>query len=105
MGDLGATQEFYCSVLGLDPTAGRGGALFMSSGRYHHHVGSNVWHSAGAGMRDENRAGLAWFAIEAADGAVRETELARLKAAAVPVHAIESGYETRDPFGTRIRLT
>ena len=30
-------------------TAGRGGALFMSSGHYHHHVGSNVWQSAGAG--------------------------------------------------------
>jgi catechol 2,3-dioxygenase len=105
VGDLGATQKFYCDVLGLDPTAGRGGALFMSSGRYHHHVGSNVWHSAGAGQRDADRAGLSWFAIEAADGTTRDTEVSRLKAAAVPVHAIENGYETRDPFGTRVRLT
>ena len=58
VGDLAATQKFYCDVLGLDPTAGRGGALFMSSGRYHHHVGSNIWHSAGAGQRDDDRAGL-----------------------------------------------
>ena len=56
VGDLGATQTFYCDTIGLDPTAGRGGALFMSSGRYHHHVGSNVWHSAGAGQRDDDRA-------------------------------------------------
>ena len=105
VGDLGVTQKFYCDVLGLDPTAGRGGALFMSSGRYHHHVGSNVWHSAGAGQRDADRAGLAWFAIEAADDAIRDAELARLKAAAVPVHAIENGHEARDPFGTRVRLT
>jgi len=105
VGDLAPTQKFYCDALGLDPTAGRGGALFMSSGRYHHHVGSNVWHSAGAGRRDDDRAGLAWFSIEAADAAIRDAELARLKAAAVPVHAIENGYETRDPFGTRVRLT
>ena len=105
VGDLAVTQKFYCDALGLDPTAGRGGALFMSSGRYHHHVGSNVWHSAGAGQRDDDRAGLAWFSIETADAAVRDAALARLKAAAVPVHAIENGHETRDPFGTRVRLT
>jgi catechol 2,3-dioxygenase len=105
VGDLGVTQKFYCDALGLDPTAGRGGALFMSSGRYHHHVGSNVWHSAGAGQRDAERAGLSWFAVEAADGATRDAEVSRLKAAAVPVHAIETGYETRDPFGTCVRLT
>ena len=105
VGDLAPTQKFYCDVLGLDPTAGRGGALFMSSGRYHHHVGSNVWHSAGAGRRDDDRAGLAWFSIETADAAIRDAELARLKAAAVPGHAIENGHETLDPFGTRVRLT
>jgi catechol 2,3-dioxygenase len=105
VGDLGATQKFYCDALGLDPTAGRGGALFMSSGRYHHHVGSNVWHSAGAGRRDDDRAGLAWFSIETADAAIRDAALSRLKAAAVPVHAIENGHAVDDPFGTRVRLT
>ena len=39
----------------------------MSSGGYHHHVGANVWHSDGAGLRDPDRAGLAWFSIETAD--------------------------------------
>ena len=105
VGDLAATQKFYCDVLGLDPTAGRGGALFMSSGRYHHHVGSNVWHSAGAGQRDDDRAGLAWFSFETAEAAIRDAALARLTAAAVPVHAIGNSHETRDPFGTRVRLT
>ncbi len=85
VGDLAPTQQFYCDVVGLNPTAGRGGALFMSSGRYHHHVGSNVWHSAGAGKRDDNRAGLSWFAIEAADAAARDAAIARLKAANVPL--------------------
>ena len=104
VGDLGATQQFYCDAVGLDPTAGRGGALFMSSGRYHHHVGSNTWHSAGAGQRDNDRAGLSWFAFEAENAAVRGAELARLKAAAVPVETIDGGFEARDPFGTRVRF-
>ena len=105
VGDLGVTQQFYCDVVGLNPTAGRGGALFMSSGRYHHHVGSNVWHSAGAGKRDEDRAGLSWFTIEAADDAARDAALARLKAANVPMADSEIAPEARDPFGTRVRFS
>jgi catechol 2,3-dioxygenase len=105
VGDLAPTQEFYCDAVGLNPTAGRGGALFMSSGRYHHHVGSNVWHSAGAGKRDDNRAGLSWFAIEAADAAAQEAAIARLKTANVPLTESADGVTARDPFGTRVRFT
>ncbi len=105
VGDLAATQTFYCDTVGLDPTAGRGGALFMSSGRYHHHVGSNVWQSAGAGMRDDERAGLSWFAFEAADAAQRDTVIQRLKAANAPLSEGANAPETRDPFGTRVRFT
>jgi len=104
VGDLAPTQQFYGTV-GLAPTAGRGGALFMSSGRYHHHVGANIWQSAGAGVRDDNRAGLAWFAIEAADAAEREKVTGRLKAAGVPLADTANGPEARDPSGTRVRFT
>src|SRR3954466_5387120 len=105
VGDLDTTRRFYCDVIGLNPTAGRGGALFMSSGRYHHHVGSNIWHSAGAGQRDQNRAGLSWFAIEAADAAQREAALARLKDENVPLQSSPGGAEVRDPFGTKVRFS
>jgi catechol 2,3-dioxygenase len=105
VGDLVPTQQFYSDIVGLNPTAGRGGALFMSSGRYHHHVGSNVWHSAGAGRRDDDRAGLSWFTIEAADTAERDAALARLKAANVPLADSANGPEARDPFGTRVRFS
>jgi catechol 2,3-dioxygenase len=100
VGDLAKTQSFYCDLVGLNPTSGRHGALFMSSGHYHHHVGSNIWHSAGAGRRDEERSGLSWFAIEAANEAEREAALERLKQANAPL----SGAETRDPFGTMVRF-
>jgi catechol 2,3-dioxygenase len=103
VGDLAPTQQFY-GTIGMMPTAGRGGALFMSSGRYHHHIGSNIWQSAGARMRDDERAGLSWFAIEAADGKTRDEALARLKGANVPVGNSAEGSQVRDPFGTRVRF-
>jgi catechol 2,3-dioxygenase len=101
VGDLAKTEQFYCGIVGLDPTSGRHGALFMSSGHYHHHVGSNIWHSAGAGTRDDERAGLAWFALEGASEAERDAAIERLKRAKLSV----SDGETRDPFGTRVRFT
>src|SRR5262249_34006751 len=58
VGDIDHAKHFYVDSLGLEPTRGRGGALFMSSARYHHHVAVNVWDSRGAGPRDESRAGL-----------------------------------------------
>jgi catechol 2,3-dioxygenase len=104
VGDLAPTQQFYVSV-GLVPTAGRSGALFMSSGRYHHHVGSNVWQSAGAGKRDDDRAGLAWFAVEAADAAEYDAALKRMTDANIALTEGQGAAEARDPFGTRVRFT
>ena len=103
VGDLEKAEQFYRGALGLDLTRRRGGATFMSSGGYHHHVGANVWHSDGAGLRDDDRAGLAWFSIEAADDAAYDAAIAGLKAADAPVHAATGGIETADPFGTRVR--
>ena len=59
VGDVAAAEKFYLSGIGPISTRRRHGASFMSSGRYHHHVAGNVWHSAGAGRREEDRAGLA----------------------------------------------
>ena len=80
VGSIEKAEEFYCGALGLDLTRRRGGATFMSSGGYHHHVGANVWHSDGARARDGDRAGLAWFSVEAADQAILDETTARLKA-------------------------
>ena len=105
VGDLDRAQTFYSGTIGLDVTSARNGALFMSSGRYHHHVGSNIWHSAGAQARDPDGAGLAWFTVEAADAATRENLLARIEAARVPMHAAAAIHSVRDPWGTEVRLT
>jgi catechol 2,3-dioxygenase len=104
VGDLDAAKRFYQEGIGLEPTRQRGGAMFMSSARYHHHVATNVWHSQGAGPRDERRAGLAWFSIEANDGATLDALAARLQTAGAPLTPAPTGFEISDPWGTRIRL-
>ena len=104
VGDIDQAEKFYHDVIGLDVIRRRGGATFMSSGRYHHHVGSNVWHSAGAGMRDPDRAGLAWFAFEAADTAAFDTVAARLDQAGVAFERTPTGLVAADPWGTQVRF-
>jgi catechol 2,3-dioxygenase len=59
VGDIAAAEAFYGGVLGLDRTYGRPGAAFLSAGGYHHHIATNTWSSAGAGVRLANSAGLA----------------------------------------------
>jgi catechol 2,3-dioxygenase len=101
VGDVGRGETFYRDVIGLEVTRRRHGASFMSSGRYHHHIAANVWHSAGAGMRDNNRAGLAWFSFEA-DAAAFDALKQRLAQAASVISP--SAFETADPWGTRLRI-
>ena len=105
VGSVEKAEQFYHDTVGLERTRMRGGATFMSSGGYHHHVGANVWHSDGAGPRDPDRAGLSWFALEAANAAALDALDKRLKDAHVAVTKTPNGYETADPWGTRIRLT
>jgi catechol 2,3-dioxygenase len=104
VGDLEQADRFYSGVIGLDPTRKRAGAAFLSSGRYHHHLGINVWQSAGAGPRDATAMGLAWFSLEIAEDDILQAQTQRLGQAGAPVTAIENGIETSDPWGTKVRL-
>ena len=104
VGSVERAEEFYRGPIGLELTRRRGGATFMSSGGYHHHVGANVWHSDGADARDKNRAGLAWFSMQLAEPGAIEAITGRLRQANAPLEASPGGIETADPWGTRIRL-
>lgn len=104
VGDVGKAEEFYSGVLGLDVVRRRGGATFMSSGGYHHHIGANTWRSPGAGMRDPKRAGLSWFVFEAADDNAYDAVAARLEGAGIALNDGPSGLAFTDPWGTQVRL-
>ena len=105
VGDVALAEAFYRDALGLDVTRRRQGATFISSGRYHHHIAANVWHSAGAPRRDENRAGLSWVALEAADASAFDAAKARLTQADAALVVMPEGIATADPWGTRLLVT
>jgi catechol 2,3-dioxygenase len=52
VGDTESARMFYVDRLGFETTAEMPGqALFVSAGKYHHHMAMNVWNSRGAGRR------------------------------------------------------
>jgi catechol 2,3-dioxygenase len=68
VGDVLQAEEFYRG-LGFDLMATYPSAAFMGAGGYHHHIGLNVWNSAGAGPRpyETGLAELTLLADAAAD--------------------------------------
>lgn len=56
---LEAAEEFWCNVIGLEATQrSYPGALFVSAGGYHHHLGLNTWRSRGASLPEGIWTGL-----------------------------------------------
>ncbi len=104
VGDIAQAETFYRDAIGLDVVRRRGGASFMSSAGYHHHIGANVWHSPGAGARNDERAGLDWVAMEINDQPTLDAIEQRLRAAGVALSRIPNGFTAADPWGTRIRF-
>ena len=104
IGDLTEANGFYRAGIGFDPTRERQGAAFLSSGRYHHHLGLNVWQSAGAGRRDDAATGLVWFSLEIEKPDLFAMQDERLRKAGAQIAAVPGGIEVGDPWGTRVRL-
>jgi catechol 2,3-dioxygenase len=64
VGDLAAAEAFYSDTLGFDVTVrGYPGALFVSAGGYHHHLGLNTWAGEGAPPPPPGSRGLREFEI------------------------------------------
>jgi catechol 2,3-dioxygenase len=104
--ELRETEAFYGGVLGFDVTVRTyPGALFVSAGGYHHHIGLNTWNSRGAGPPVAGAVGLRAFEVVLPDGAQRDLVLDRLEAAGLPSEAVGDGTLVRDPSGNPVLLT
>ena len=69
VGDLARAEAFYHSALGFDKRVwSYPGALFLSAGGYHHHVGTNIWSSGPSARADEARL-LEWELVVPEHGA------------------------------------
>lgn len=104
--DLAAAEAFYHRVLGFDVMVrAYPGALFVSAGGYHHHVGLNTWHSAGAAPAPTGSVGLRSFTVELPDGRALAPLLARIEAAGLAYERRPDGILVRDPFANAVVLT
>jgi len=72
--DLQTADQFYNVLLGFDVTQrSYPGALFLSAGGYHHHIGANVWAGRGVPPPPDDAAGLLSVGIALPSGrSVRE---------------------------------
>lgn len=104
VGDLKQASVFYHEGLGLDRTVWNyPGALFLSAGGYHHHLGVNTW-AVGAEPAGDGDARLLEWQLVVPD----ETDLGpvaqRIKASGAVVGRDGGDVLATDPWGTRLRV-
>jgi catechol 2,3-dioxygenase len=102
VGDLKKAEEFYHGILGFDIVASLPGALFVSAGGYHHHLGLNVWESNGGGTAPKDSIGLHRFTIVVPDTDALAGVRDRLERAGIGFETTADGIETLDPWRNRM---
>ncbi|MFY0782737.1 VOC family protein [Peribacillus simplex] len=102
--DLRNTEEFYMQGLGFTVVNRYAGALFTSTGGYHHHIGLNIWNGVGAPAPKENSVGLNWYTLVFANDEARDKVMERLKGIGAVVTEKEEFYVVTDPSGNEIHL-
>jgi catechol 2,3-dioxygenase len=106
VGDLSAAEAFYSGALGFDVTVrGYPGALFVSAGGYHHHLGLNTWAGEGAPPAPAGSRGLREFEIVLPSAAAVATEGDRLREAGFEPEPDVDLVRATDPSGNRVLLT
>jgi len=104
--DLRNGGRFYHELLGFDVTERSfPGALFVSAGGYHHHIGLNVWDSLGGRGAPADAVGLAKFSIAIPDEHERSALRQRLDQAGLRLEESEGGFVVRDNDGIGIEIT
>lgn len=104
--ELNETVDFYVKGLGFDVVQKYGSqAYFLSTGKYHHHIGLNIWNGVGAPPAKEKQVGLKSFHLMV-------PSLNYLEKIKENLDTIEIFYEekggiliTADPSGNKITLS
>lgn len=105
--DLAAARAFYVDLLGFEVIADMSavGALFISAGGYHHHIGLNTWHSRDRGRRPDDAAGLVSFQVDIGDRDALAKVEARFDAAGVRMDSGDAHFSVEDPAGNLVVLS
>ncbi len=104
--DLQKAEAFYCGVLGIEVTQrSYPGALFISAGGYHHHIGLNIWAGKGAPPPPPEAVGLRAFSIAIPDATTLEILKTRLQSAKISFEERSaSAIATRDQDGNGVEI-
>lgn len=105
VGDLDRASAFYHEALGFDTVVwSYPGALFLSAGGYHHHLGTNVWAGDVPPPGEDEAQLLEWTLVvpqsRAVDAAARS-----LAGAGYTVNTEGKSVTVADPWGTTLRIT
>jgi catechol 2,3-dioxygenase len=105
VGDLAEASRFYHDALGFDRVVWTyPGALFLSAGGYHHHLGVNTWAGPNAPRSGERDARLLEWRMDFPSADAARAAADRLVAAGHDVEASGNEWVVADPWGTRLRL-
>lgn len=108
--NLERSMNFYCGVLGFEVTQRYGsGAVFISAGGYHHHIGLNTWESLGGSAPPAGTTGLFHLAILYPTRAALADALHRLMDAGISLdgasdHGVSEALYLRDPDQNGVEL-
>ncbi len=107
VGDLALASRFYSEALGLDRIVwSYPGALFLSAGGYHHHLGTNIWAGSSARSPEADQAQLLEWTLELPDAESVRSAASSLESAGFAAESAAEGTaaRTRDPWGTPLAL-
>ena len=105
VGDTASAKEFYVTQLGFETTVEMpGSALFVSAGKYHHHMAMNVWNSRGAGRR-QRTLGLGQVDIVVPTGDDLGSLTERMKHFGIDTRDDGQTVAFDDPWANLIRVT
>lgn len=103
--ELIRTEEFYIKGLGFEVVNRFGAqALFISDGKYHHHIGLNTWNGLGAPIPSPNSVGLESFTLRLPSEERKSKIIAQLKNIGASVTEENGSTIATDPSGNRIHL-
>ncbi|GMG83369.1 VOC family protein [Paralimibaculum aggregatum] len=108
--DLDRAIAFYGGVLGLDVMQRfASGAAFLGADGYHHHIGLNIWESAGGTPPPPGHSGLYHTAFLYPDRPSLARAVARVLAAGIRLtgkadHGVSEAVYLNDPDGNGVEL-
>jgi catechol 2,3-dioxygenase len=104
--DAGSALVFWRDTVGLDERQRFGpSAVFLAEGLYHHHLGANSWHSAGASAAPKDRPGLESFELRLRSAEAVDTAAEGLERAGVSVERDGDSIAFADVDANRVVLS